>query len=43
MSTTITLLANGYLEVICFDPWMPPMQRHYQIRRTVDYRSVVWG
>jgi hypothetical protein len=40
MSTSITLLANGYLEVLCTDPWLSPLRRHYIIRRTVDYASI---
>lgn len=43
MSTSITVLSGGYLEVICLDPWMAPLRRHYQIRRTVDFGSIVWG
>lgn len=42
MSTTLTLLANGYLEIVCIDPWLPPLRRHYSIRRTVDYCSIPW-
>lgn len=40
MSTSITLLANGYLEIVCTDPWRPLLNRHYIIRRTVDYASI---
>lgn len=40
MSTSITLLSGGYIEVICFDPWLPPLLRHYLIRRTVDFKSI---
>lgn len=40
MSTSITLLANGYLEIVCTDPWRSPLCRHYIIRRTVDYTSI---
>jgi hypothetical protein len=40
MSTSIALLANGYLEIICMDPWAPPLCRHYVVRRTVDYKAV---
>jgi hypothetical protein len=40
MSTSITLLANGYLEVLCTDPWLSPLRRHYIIRRVVDYASI---
>jgi hypothetical protein len=43
MSTTLTLLSGGYLEIACANPWMAdPMKRHYVIRRTVDYRSIPW-
>jgi len=40
MSTSITPLANGYLEIACSDPWLSPLSRHYFIRRTVDYKFV---
>jgi hypothetical protein len=40
MSTSITLLANGYIEIVCTDPWLSLLQRHYFIRRTVDYASI---
>jgi hypothetical protein len=40
MSTSITILANGYMEIICIDPWLEPLKRHYIIRRTVDYASI---
>jgi len=40
MSTSIVLLANGYLEIVCIDSWAPPLLRHYLIRRTVDYGRV---
>ena len=40
MSTSITLLANGYIEVACADPWLSPLLPHYIIRRTLDYTSV---
>lgn len=42
MSTSIVLLSGGYLEVICIDPWLEALRRHYQIRRTVDYRCIPW-
>ncbi len=38
MSTSIALLANGYLEIVCVDRWLPPLYRHYVVRRTVDYK-----
>jgi hypothetical protein len=40
MSTSITLLANGYLEIACAQPWLPLLSRRYVIRRTVDYTSI---
>jgi hypothetical protein len=40
MSTSITILANAYMEVACIDPWLAPLLRHYIIRRTVDYNSI---
>ncbi|WP_260854704.1 hypothetical protein [Paraburkholderia sp. BCC1884] len=40
MSTSIALLANGYLEILCIDPWLAPVCRHYVVRRTVDYDDV---
>lgn len=42
MSTSITVLSGGYMEIACFDPWLAPLRRHYQIRRTVDYSLIVW-
>jgi hypothetical protein len=43
MSTSITILANGYMEITCVNPWAEPLKRHYVIRRTVDLaRDVVW-
>jgi hypothetical protein len=43
MSTSITVLSGGYLEVACVNPWvLLPMKRAYVIRRTVDYSRVVW-
>jgi hypothetical protein len=43
MSTSITVLSGGYLEVACIDPWLAPLLRHYVIRRTVDFNSIVWA
>ena len=40
MHTEIILLANGYMEVACYDHWRPEMQRHWLIRRTVDYARI---
>jgi hypothetical protein len=40
MKTEIVLLSNGYMEVVCIDPWLEPLKRHYIIRRTVDYNSI---
>jgi hypothetical protein len=39
--TEIIPLANAYLEVACADMWMPEMQRHWVVRRTVDLSAVV--
>jgi hypothetical protein len=43
LHTVLVMLANGYLEVSCPDMDLPEMLRHWTIRRTVDYRHVVWG
>jgi hypothetical protein len=40
MHTEIVLLAGGYMEVTCYDPWMPELKRHWVIRRTVDYSRI---
>ncbi|MGF6773677.1 hypothetical protein P3T18_006191 [Paraburkholderia sp. GAS199] len=40
MSTSITLLANAYMEIVCVNPWMPALQRRYVVRRMVDYGAV---
>lgn len=40
MHTEIVLLAGGYMEVACYDPWMPHLWRHWVIRRTVDYSRI---
>lgn len=42
MHTELVLLAGGYPEVACPNPEAPPLRRHWQIRRTVDYRSIPW-
>lgn len=42
LHTVIVLLANAYLEVACPDPEQPELKRHWQIRRTVDYRLIPW-
>lgn len=41
--TAIVLLANGYLEVACFDMERSELRRHWVVRRTVDYSNVCWG
>jgi hypothetical protein len=38
--TVITPLANAYIEVACADMWLPETQRHWTIRRTVDYTRI---
>lgn len=43
LHTVLVMLANGYLEVACPDMDQPEMRRHWTIRRTVDYRNVVWA
>ncbi|EML1597789.1 hypothetical protein RVY52_002528 [Burkholderia cenocepacia] len=40
--TEIVPLAGGYLEVACPDMERPALQWHWQIRRTVDWKHVVW-
>lgn len=40
--TVIVLLANGYLEVACFDMDRSELRRHWVVRRTVGYESVLW-
>lgn len=40
MHTEIILLANGYMEVCCCDPWLEGLKRHWFIRRTVDYARI---
>lgn len=38
--TAIVLLANGYLEVACFDMERTELRRHWVVRRTVDYSRI---
>ena len=38
--TVITPLANAYIEVACGDMHLPETQRHWTIRRTVDYSRI---
>jgi hypothetical protein len=40
LHTVIVLLANAYIELCCFDPWLPELQRHWVVRRTVDYSGI---
>ena len=40
MHTVIVLLASAYIEVGCYDPWMPEIKRHWLVRRTVDYSRI---
>ncbi|WP_157915121.1 hypothetical protein [Paraburkholderia acidicola] len=40
LHTEIILLANGYMEVACPDYELPEMNRHWLIRRVVDYGVV---
>lgn len=42
LHTVLVLLANAYLEIACPDMELPELQRHWQIRRTVDLNSIVW-
>ena len=42
LHTVLILLANAYMEVACPDMEAPEMRRHWLIRRTVDFRHVVW-
>jgi hypothetical protein len=39
MSTSIAILANGYLEIVCLDPWLPLLYRH--LRCETDCRLQV--
>lgn len=41
--TAIVLLANGYIEVACFDMERSELRRHWIVRHTVDYSNVCWG
>jgi hypothetical protein len=38
--TVIVVLANAYIEIACADMYLPEMQRHWSIRRTVDLAQV---
>ena len=38
--TVITPLANAYIEVACGHMHLPETQRHWTIRRTVDYSRI---
>lgn len=40
MHTEIVLLACAYLEVLCYDYWLPENRRHWVVRRTVDYSRI---
>ena len=40
LHTVITPLANAYIEVACGDMHLPETQRHWTIRRTVDYSRI---
>jgi hypothetical protein len=40
MHTEITLLANAYMEMFCWDMWEVATKRHWIIRRTVDYSRI---
>lgn len=40
LHTVIVLLANGYMEIACPNMEAPEMQRHWVIRRTVDFKHV---
>lgn len=40
LHTVIVLLANAYLEVVCWDYDLPALQQHWVIRRTVDLSRV---
>jgi hypothetical protein len=39
-TTMIVLLANAYIEVVCINPWLPPILRKWSIVRTVNYEAV---
>jgi len=40
LHTVLVILSNCYMEMVCVDPELPVMQRHWVIRRTVDFDSV---
>lgn len=40
MHTEIFLLASGYMELGCWDMWMPAELRHWAVRRTVNYSDI---
>lgn len=43
LHTVIVILSGGYMEIACVNPEAPEMQRHWVIRRTVDFANqVVW-
>lgn len=42
LRTVLVLLANCYMETVCVDPEQAIMQRHWVIRRYVDYGLLVW-
>ena len=42
LHTVLVLLANAYMEIACPDMEQPELARHWFIRRSVDYGSVVW-
>ena len=41
LHTVLVLLSGCYMEMACVDPEKPELQRHWLIRRTVDYSRVV--
>lgn len=43
LHTVIVLLSNAYLEIACVNMEAPEMRRHWLMRRTVDYRHIVWA
>jgi hypothetical protein len=43
LHTVLVLLSGGYLEVACPNPEQSELNRHWVIRRTVDWSQVVWG
>jgi hypothetical protein len=40
MHTVIVLLANCYMELACWDMERKPVERHWAIRRTVDFSRI---